>query len=414
MWTKIKMALTNNVGLKLLAVLFSMALWLVVVNVDDPTQTKTFTATVQVLNEQVLSDTGKYYNIVDDNNTVSFRVTAKRSVIERLSNSDFVATADMNYLEENSRIPIDISVERYANQVSISSKQQYLEVTVGNEMSSKFVIDGETTGSPAEGCAVGEVTVSPNVVTVTGPAKTVSSINKVVAVADVTDMGSDITENVVPVLYDADGHQVDATKLSLSVTTVDVAVSIVNTKTVDINVQTSGTLADGLELESVTAEPTKLQIKGDGDSINDISSITIPSSVVNLSEITEDFSTTVDITTYLPKGVSLMDSTQAQVTVKVKLASQTTKVYDVPTANLTVNNLDSNCTATFPDTTVAISVTGLQKDLTGLDAATIAGSVDASGLTAGTHTVTVVINLDDLYEVATATVKIKIVDKPTN
>ena len=42
---KIKRMFLNNWGLKLLALFFSILLWLIVVNVDDPTQTcdgKTF------------------------------------------------------------------------------------------------------------------------------------------------------------------------------------------------------------------------------------------------------------------------------------------------------------------------------------------------------------------------------------
>ena len=46
MWMKIKKALTANIGFKILALVFSIALWMIVVNVDDPEQTKTFTATV--------------------------------------------------------------------------------------------------------------------------------------------------------------------------------------------------------------------------------------------------------------------------------------------------------------------------------------------------------------------------------
>ena len=35
--------LKNNFGLKLLAFLFAFMLWLIVVNIDDPVMTKTFT-----------------------------------------------------------------------------------------------------------------------------------------------------------------------------------------------------------------------------------------------------------------------------------------------------------------------------------------------------------------------------------
>ena len=59
---RIKDIFTNNLGLKLLALVFSIALWIIVVNVDDPSQSKNFTATVQVINAEVLANQGKYYS----------------------------------------------------------------------------------------------------------------------------------------------------------------------------------------------------------------------------------------------------------------------------------------------------------------------------------------------------------------
>ena len=35
MWMKIKKALTANIGFKILALVFSIALWMIVVNVDE-------------------------------------------------------------------------------------------------------------------------------------------------------------------------------------------------------------------------------------------------------------------------------------------------------------------------------------------------------------------------------------------
>ena len=51
---KIIKTLTNNLGLKLLALVFAFLLWLFVVNLDDPEQKKTFTTVVRVTNEQEL------------------------------------------------------------------------------------------------------------------------------------------------------------------------------------------------------------------------------------------------------------------------------------------------------------------------------------------------------------------------
>ena len=407
MWMKIKKALTANIGFKILALVFSIALWMIVVNVDDPEQTKTFTATVQVINENVLTDQGKYYTLTDGN-TVSFRVTAQRSVLERLSSSDFTATADMNYLEDDERIPVDITVNRYASSVRISAQRLYLKVEVGDEMDARFSIRGETTGDPADGFAVDEVSVVPNVISVRGPAEYVSKIESVRAYCDVTGRNMDTSETVVPVFYDADGKEVDTTRLQVSVDTVDVYVEIVSVKEVPIVVETSGSLADGLELTGITTDPATVMIKGESSELNRVTNITIPASVISLSDITQDLTTTVDITSYLPEGVTLLDSQDAQVSVKVGVAGETTQEFDVPVDNISVRNLERGYTTSFSASTVKVSITALQSELSRLSANSITGSVDVSGLVPGTYNLPITMNLDEDYRVGQATIQITI------
>ena len=407
MWMKIKKALTANIGFKILALVFSIALWMIVVNVDDPEQTKTFTATVQVINENVLTDQGKYYTLTDGN-MVSFRVTAQRSVLERLSSSDFTATADMNYLEDDERIPVDITVNRYASSVRISAQRLYLKVEVGDEMDARFSIRGETTGDPADGFAVDEVSVVPNVISVRGPAEYVSKIESVRAYCDVTGRNMDTSETVVPVFYDADGKEVDTTRLQVSVDTVDVYVEIVSVKEVPIVVETSGSLADGLELTGITTDPATVMIKGESSELNRVTNITIPASVISLSDITQDLTTTVDITSYLPEGVTLLDSQDAQVSVKVGVAGETTQEFDVPVDNISVRNLERGYTTSFSASTVKVSITALQSELSRLSANSITGYVDVSGLVPGTYNLPITMNLDEDYRVGQATIQITI------
>ena len=376
-------------------------------NADDPEQTKTFTATVQVINENVLTDQGKYYTLTDGN-TVSFRVTAQRSVLERLSSSDFTATADMNYLEDDERIPVDITVNRYASSVRISAQRLYLKVEVGDEMDARFSIRGETTGDPADGFAVDEVSVVPNVISVRGPAEYVSKIESVRAYCDVTGRNMDTSETVVPVFYDADGKEVDTTRLQVSVDTVDVYVEIVSVKEVPIVVETSGSLADGLELTGITTDPATVMIKGESSELNRVTNITIPASVISLSDITQDLTTTVDITSYLPDGVTLLDSQDAQVSVKVGVAGETTQEFDVPVDNISVRNLERGYTTSFSASTVKVSITALQSELSRLSANSITGYVDVSGLVPGTYNLPITMNLDEDYQVGQATIQITI------
>jgi len=75
--------ITNNFGLKILAVVFACVLWLAVVNIDDPVTTRSFTTTVSVENNDYLTGIGKYYEIVNNSNTITFKVSGKRSYFGR-------------------------------------------------------------------------------------------------------------------------------------------------------------------------------------------------------------------------------------------------------------------------------------------------------------------------------------------
>jgi|UPI0004869FBE YbbR domain-containing protein len=412
MLNRLKRAFTQNIGLKVMAAFFAVALWLIVMNVDDPTTTRTFTATVTILNDNVLTDQGKYYTVANDDYTVSFRVTAKRSIIEDLSNKDFTATADMNYLTEDNTIPIDIVATSHASAITMSAKTYYISIEIGDTMTERFVINGKTTGDPAEGYAVNSVDVTPNVVTVTGPEETVSKIEKVEAVCDVSGLSDDITDTVVLKFLDTKGNKVDTSNLTLNASTVTVTVKMDSTKTVPINVETAGTLPNGLELDKITTSPSEIAIKGDASILNDITEITIPSSVINLSTVTADMSTTVDITSYLPDGVTIQNSDDnTQVTISVTLEKEVSQSVSISTSNLTIRNLSKGLSGTFDESSISVTMNGNETALSSLDSATITGSVDASGLTAGTYNLEVTLSTPDGVTATTVTAKVTIVQE---
>lgn len=408
---RVKRIFTNNIGLKLLALVFSATLWLLVVNVDDPTQTKTFTTAATIINEEVLTDMGKYYAVPDNNYVVSFRVTARRSVIEHLSGSDFTATADMKYLENDGRIPVSIKYQGTYTGVSISGKRVYLQIQIGEEMSTKHQIEVETTGEPASGCSVASVSVEPESVMVTGPVEIVREISRVVAYVDVEDANDDVTDSAVLHFLDKEGGELDQSRLKLDHNEIQVTAHILHRKTVAVEAQTSGTLAEGLYLESISVQPATVDIVGDSEILNDITTIEIASSVVNLSQITGDITTTVDLSTYLPEGVSLSDSSKNQAQITVKISTSETRIFRIPTANLTVRNLQEGLSADFPEETLDVSLKGKKSDLDTLTDTILTGYVDVSGLAAGSHTVPVYLDIskdDQRYTVEAAAVIVEI------
>lgn len=396
-WAK---KLTGNLGLKILALLFAVILWMAVVNLDDPTINKPFTVGVTIENENFISSMGKYYEIDSDSMNVTFSVMGKRSIINQLNNSDFKATADMRQIiigETENFVPVEITAQRSVNQLTIFKRAQRIRVNLEDLMRKPFIIQPVFQGDPAEGYALDTMDVTPNVLRVSGPKAVVSKIDIVNAVIDVSGMSTEITDNVVPVLMDKNGKAIDITKLTLNLNTVTVKASVVSEKKVPIKVKYTGKPADGFEVVAVHTDPEEISIKGNSDILNAINAITIPEGLINVQDTEEPLKQQVDITKYLPSGVSLSDSTQASVMITVDVEELERRGFNVPVENIDIDNLPENYRIKFNSRQVNIIVYGLKADLDQLTADAIHPILDVEGLTAGSHVDQLQISLDSKY-----------------
>lgn len=394
----------NNFGLKVLAVIFSVILWIVVVNIDDPQQTRTYTTSVSLENKSYISSMNKWADYLDGNNTITFYVQAKRSIQDKLSNSNFTATADAQKIEYNEltgtyRVPVTVTSNRNNNDISITNKQLYLELELETLASKQYPVKTNTSGTVASGCALGNVEITDaNVMKVSGPASVVNEIDTVIATINVDGMSEDITDRVTPVCYDAQGNVVDTTKLTMSVNTVNISAQILNTKDVELEFTTTGDVAEGYEIGDITYSPQTVRIKGEAAVLNTINRITIPEEVLDMTGATSNIEKTVDISTYLPQGTSLVISSEAKIDVTVQVEAIRTKILQIPTDNIQVIGLDSDYKLIFDTDSVALTVTGRSSVLETLDENTITGTIDLTGVKAGAHNISVQFEMDsDAY-----------------
>ena len=94
-----KEKLIKHLDLKILALLFAVILWLIVVNIDDPVKTVQFSGIkVQILHTSELEKQGLCYDVIEGTDTINVSVTGRRSIIEEISKENITATADMKAL----------------------------------------------------------------------------------------------------------------------------------------------------------------------------------------------------------------------------------------------------------------------------------------------------------------------------
>lgn len=409
MLKRILKKITHNLGLKLLAVFFAVVLWIVVVNIDNPMVPRSYTTSITPINEEYITAQNKYYEPLDNNNTVTFMVSAKRNVLDELSNSDFKAVADMEKIEYDQeegtyRVPVTITATRYSNSVEITTRQYYYEVGLEELGICQRVISASTKGTVADGCALGTVEiVGSNVLKISGPDSVVSQVDTAVATINVEGVATDVTDSVVPVLYDANGNVINTAKLKLSISTVTVAAQVLNTKEVSLEFSTVGDAADGYTVMGVTHSIETVRIKGEASVLNKVNKVVIPAEVLDVTDATESLETTVDITSYLPEGTSLVQMSDAKVEVKVGVEPVISRHFQVPVRNLTIEGLQSGYTAEYLEDSFAAEIYGPKSVVDALTVGAIRGRADAGRLGAGEHLLQVTLEVeDDAYWTAEA------------
>lgn len=417
---KILKALTRNLPFKILAVGLAFILWLIVYNMDDPKNTQIYTTNVVIENAATLTEQNKCYQVLDGTSIVSFAVTAKRSVLKNLDNSNFRATADLNQVTMDSKgttgtVPIEITSNRSNSALTYVSRK-YLKIGLEDLVSKRYQITASTTGTVAEGYALGDLGVpSPNVLTVFGPKSIVESIKSVVATIDVGGMSVNLSDNVIPVLYDENGDEIDTTRLTLSNNTVTVSARILVVREVPVRVSTTGTPADGNRVRSVAVEPEKIKIKGPASAVNAITAITLPADAVNVDGADGDLDTTVEVQDFLPEGISLLDPSDAIVSVKVTIEPYRTTRYMIRRNQISVEGLREPYELEFTNSLVPVMVSAFEKDFEGLDVNSITGMIDVTGREPGTYRLPVTIDLaEDRFTYQEVTVEVTISEPGTD
>lgn len=389
--------ITNNLSLKILAFLIAVCMWLLVVNIDDPVSEEIYSGIpVQVVHEEVVTDNNSTYQIVDDTQEVSVTVVAKRSVLDKIKSEDITAVADMRELTLRTQVPIEVKVEGFKYEKAYATPRN-LQVQIDEEEKNNFPITPTTIGTVREGYVIAELNALPQKVTLRGPKKVIDSISKVMAEVDVSGLSEDTTLEAKLVLYDSNNNVVDQTLLAnnLGKEGVSVSVELFQIKDVPIKLDTSEvTAADGYNIGDITVEPQKVSVTGSESTLSQISEIDIPAEAISVSDLTKKYEKTIDISEYLPDGVSLVEANASNVVVTISVEQPGTRNYEVSTNSIVVNNLDPNLELSYGTTVdLEIQVKGSKEKL---DLFSIAKkvSIDLKKYTTpGTYTVPVSVEL---------------------
>ena len=412
MLTKLKMSLTNNIGLKFLAVLIALVLWLAIVNVNDPEKTITVSnIPISVTNESAITSRDMVYNVKSEQ-YLNITVSGKRSIVSNLSAEDFRATASLKELSKVNSIPVDVTTKNASlgRKITIVKQSaQTILVDVENVEEKDFTdLVVEYTGKVADGYVAGLSSMSTDEVTVKAPTSIIDKIKKVAVRCSLDGTNTNISKKCPVILYDKNDKEIKSDEIELSDKKIRVNVNVLRAKQVPIstiNKDELGKPADGYVVDDEILSSDSITVYGSEESLDSIESLDIQDDI-DVSDAKGDVTQNIDVTGKLPKGLSV--SGESTITVKVLIKKLITRTFEYDASEVSLNDLSSDLDVQLVTKKVKVTLQGEEEVISQLTKDDMAISADLGKVKEGTTTVHVDVAVpDNTTLMNNVTIKIK-------
>jgi YbbR domain-containing protein len=396
----------QQIIIKICCVIAAFCLWLYISNWENPIKTyKLKSVSVELINTDALAQS-KLTLSPDQNFNVSLTLRGTDLEVMRARPEDFKIVADMSeYAVKKGDNRIPVQIVHYPNNINIENNNaMWVDVNLDDLHQKTVSVKAKIEGSPKEGYYSSEAVISPSDAIVSGPGKFVNMVKNVIINANVANFNKDVDLSVPLQAVDGAGKIVANVKVQPQ--NVNVTIPIKKAKSVSINIKTTGQATNGVNIKSLTPVQSTIDVIGDNDSLNKVSSIdTVP---IDLSKITEN--KTINVRLSLPNGISTL-SGDNYINVKATVEGIIQKTFS---SNINFINVPSGFNASLDNDKENITVSGDESVINSIKDGDIKCNVDCTSLQEGTHNVQVSVALPQgVTNIASdpSTVKVTIVKK---
>ena len=390
--------LTNNLKLKILSVFLAFFVWLAVTNISNPDVTASKEVPLEVLNEDVLSTNGKTYELIDNRSTVTVAYKVRTLDAGSISASDFRAYIDLaDMYEPTGAVPVKVDVKN--NKVdAVTAKPTVIRVTTEDIQQKKFDLTAYTEGKTESGYREGTVNIVPSSIYVSGPESQVGRISTVGITIRLDGANSDLSGTAQIQCFDANRNKITLDdRVSLSRSEADYTLSILKVKTLGLNFETEGRVADEYRFTGIESNVNSVDVVGLKSDLAEINAINIPKSELNMDGASADKEVTIDLNKSLPENVELADP-NSKIRVTLKVEPLETRNIALKTSKIRQVGASSRYSYQYDRDSINLSIKGLKEDLDQLTDDSLEAEVDVSDMGPGTHPGTVTFELGAAYE----------------
>lgn len=396
-----KNKLMHNLGLKIMAVLFSAVLWMIAKDINDPLVSNPYyNVPVQLTNTGSLTAKNKTWRVLDNTDTVRVTVSAPSSVLSNITKDNIVARADVSRLTEDNTVPIEVSLNDKALESdveSIRTDKASVLLEIEERRTEQLGVEVIQSGALPEGYTTGKISTDTNTISISGPESAIAPVRRAVVEVQLDGAVSDINIQTQVRLLDEEGNEVSNTNIKKNTESIRVTVPIMMLKEVPISWQVTGTPQDGYVLTGTNScVPNTVVIAGRESVLAETEGIEIPASELDVTDAEENVVRTVDIRKYLPANVTLGDPAfNGNVVLTAEVEAIRRKTVSLNESTIPVLGVPDGWLADLvPGQNLRVTLRGLQRNLAEVTEATIQPHVNVSAipeeeLTPGEHEIVV-------------------------
>lgn len=384
--------LNNNAKIKLIALLSSVVLWMYVMAVVDPEETKLFEdVPVSITNLDDLAD--KDLVVYPETEiTASIYVTGKLSTIQKINKDDINIYGQINQpIEGKNEIylratPSQRVTYEFKNSVAIINLEKVIEETKSVEV--------KIEGNAKANVDTVELENIKDGIKVSGPRSLVQEVNKISADLNVGNQVDDFytTLDLKPV--DENGNVVIG--VELEITSVNAKVVLLKEKTVPVKIKFTDENLENVNINDYKLSQDTVLIKGKKEEVDKVEFIN--TQAIKLSDITQD--AVKDVNLEIPEGITCETK---YITIKSNINSKVNSEFTYTSDEVEIRNNENNLDTSsikIPDIiTVALEY---NNDIGKIEKKDISLYIDLSEVSETSETYT--INYESEYDIKSITI----------
>lgn len=397
-----------NILAKLVCVFIAFIIWIYVTAVESPDHEETvYNVPVKLVGVSTIESNYNLSVFSGYELTVDLTVKGQLSTINKYTVDDYSVTADISSITKGGRFNVDLHFDMPNGVTLSSSSAKTADMYVDEKTTTTVsVLPKLRSVTVAENYELGTPVSDTDTVMVSGPKNLLEDIDYAAVYLDVGSISSSVSTVGQLTLVNLAGEDVSNPFLKLSKPEVKVSIPLYTYKELSVSVPTK----HGIFTEknsTITVSPEKIAVKGDPSVLEGLS--TISTTVIDETKITSD--STVKVGLVMPDNVSLAEGEVSNVSVSI--THKGTEVKTIVVDDIDVKGAKGRVYSLLTST-VSVNLRGIEKELENIDADNISISVDISGFTDTTGTVSVPLTItvkdvgDSVYVLGDYSIQVKL------